>query len=110
MSTVLFPLFVRTIVCVLLTLPTITVPKFKLFVFAESRYVGPGEGRGLMPMPETDAVLVVPEVVVKERFPEKLLAESGLKIAWKDAVCPLLKVKGRDGPVKMNSARLLDAC
>jgi hypothetical protein len=108
--TVLFPEFVRTTVCAPLALPTITFPKLKLLVLVESRYVWVGEGRGAMPVPATETVLIVPAVARNERLPEKLLVESGMKTAWKDAVSPFLKVKGRDGPVKMNSGKLLEVC
>jgi len=79
MITVLFPELVRATVCVPLALPTITFPKLKLLALVESRYVWIGAGGGAAPVPETKTVLLAPERVAKERLPEKLLAESGLK-------------------------------
>jgi hypothetical protein len=46
---------------------------------------------------------------IKERLPEKVLAESGRKVTWNVALLPASKLVGREGPVRTNSGRLADA-
>ncbi len=64
-----------------------------------------------MPVPETGMVFIPPDVRLsaKERLPEKLVAESGRKTTWNDALCPAANMRGKEGPVKMNSGKLLAA-
>jgi hypothetical protein len=56
-------------------------------------------------------VFIPPDVRfrVKERLPEKALAESGRKVTWNVALFPAATVVGREGPVRANSGRLADA-
>jgi hypothetical protein len=63
------------------------------------------------PVPVTLMVFIPPEVRsrVKERLPEKVLAESGRKDAWNVALFPTATVVGREGPVRANSGRLAEA-
>jgi hypothetical protein len=63
------------------------------------------------PVPVTGTVTIPPEVrsTLKERFPEKVFAESGRKATWYVTFCPDATVTGNEGPVSTNSGRLLEA-
>src|SRR5437879_8922588 len=79
MVTAVLPEFIRATVCAVLGLPTNTFPKLKLLVLVESRYVWIGGAWGAMPVPDSGTVITPPDVRLsaKDRFPEKLFAESG---------------------------------
>lgn len=64
-----------------------------------------------MPVPETGTVLIRPEVrsSAKESAPENVVLESGRNTTWNDALCPGASVSGKEGPVKVNSVKLLVA-
>jgi hypothetical protein len=63
------------------------------------------------PIPVTGTLTEPPEVrfTLKERFPEKVFAESGRKATWYVTFCPDATVTGKGGPVSTNCGRLLKA-
>ena len=62
-----------------------------------------------MPVPDTSTVNAPPRLGTKDKLAEKLLAESGWKTTWKDALCPDAKVAGKVGLANKNSGKLLEA-
>jgi hypothetical protein len=45
----------------------------------------------------------------KESVPEKVVLESGRNVTRNDTLCPVASVSGKEGPVSMNSVKLLEA-
>src|SRR5208337_3089233 len=111
MVTLPVPLFVTVIVCVAL-LPTRALPKLRLLVLTESRYVCVGAGATPVPVTVMVCVAVSPSGRMKPItiLPLKLCAAFGWKTTCKDTRPPPLSVMGSAGLETINSARLLDTC
>ncbi len=109
MVTLPAPLFVTVTVCVAL-LPTRASPKLRLLVLAESRYVCVGAGATPVPVTVMVCVAVSPScwMELTTITPLKLSTAFGSNTTWNDALPRALSVRGRAGPVTINSERLLD--
>ncbi len=110
MFSVAVPVLV-TVTCCDWLLPTLTAKLALVGFNATPGEVGVGEDDEAMPVPVTAIVFIPPDVrsKLKERFPEKVLAESGRKVTWNVALLPAAKLAGREGPARTNSGRLATA-